>query len=208
VEPEFAENRAAYRSDGLSFFDRLALLERLSRALKKRSQDVVFLVGAPLSAPATPAGPGVPGVAGVIALIEEEFEDDPLQMSALMNALEGAGSKRYQVAFEFVQGRRGQRTVNEIVRKAVLAARVPASAWASQAIEVQDTGDDVCRRLEADSQGWELGRGIEYLGRLVAEYPQRFGTCILTTNFDPLIEVAIRRAGGCITGPSFTPTAT
>jgi tetratricopeptide (TPR) repeat protein len=47
-----------------------------------------------------------------------------------------------------------------------------------------------------DIQGWILNPGTENLGKLAARYPSRFGTSILTTNFDPLIEVAIRRAGG------------
>jgi hypothetical protein len=132
----------------------------------------------------------------VIALIRGEFNDDPVQSEALTSALQAAGTRRYQAAFEFVQGRRGQGTVNEIVRKAVLAARIPGSASANQSIDSYAMGDDTCRRLETDSQGWVLGPGTEYLGKLVAEYPARFGACILTTNFDPLVEVAIRRAEG------------
>jgi len=36
------------------FYDEDALLERLSNGLKRRGQEVVFLVGAPLSAPIKP----------------------------------------------------------------------------------------------------------------------------------------------------------
>ena len=38
--------------------------------------------------------------------------------------------------------------------------------------------------------------GSEALGKLIASYPEHFGRSILTTNFDPLLEVSIRRAGG------------
>lgn len=38
--------------------------------------------------------------------------------------------------------------------------------------------------------------GIEALGRLIAACPDTFGTAVFTTNFDPLVEVATRRAKG------------
>lgn len=47
-----------------------------------------------------------------------------------------------------------------------------------------------------DIAGWALTPAGEALGKLVVDYPARFGRSLLTTNFDPLIEVAIRRAGG------------
>jgi len=50
--------------------------------------------------------------------------------------------------------------------------------------------------MEMDGRGWALSPATENLGRLAADFPQMFGKSNLTTNFDPLIEVAIRRAGG------------
>jgi hypothetical protein len=90
--------------EALHFYDEDALLERLSKGLKKHSQEVIFLVGAPLSSPVTPRGPGVPGVEGVINLIRSEFHDDSAQSSALDQALERAGVRQYQAAFQFLQG--------------------------------------------------------------------------------------------------------
>jgi hypothetical protein len=69
------------------FYDEAALLERLSKGLKKRSREVIFLVGTPLSAPIKPGDPGVPDVDGVIDLIREEFGDDTAQLSAFDSAL-------------------------------------------------------------------------------------------------------------------------
>src|SRR5438105_15210680 len=99
-----------------------ALLERLTRGLKKRAQQVVFLVGSPLSTPCAPGMPGVPDVDGIIDLIRREFDDEPSQSAMFGQALDGAGSNRYQAAFVFLQGRRGQHTANEIVLSAVLGA--------------------------------------------------------------------------------------
>src|SRR6185312_5898396 len=102
------------------FHDEGALLERLSNGVRKYSREVVFLVGAPMSSPISPGKLGVPDVDGMIALIKEEFKNDPLQQTALERAIETSGDKKYQAAFVFLQGRRGQTVVNEIVRKAVL----------------------------------------------------------------------------------------
>ena len=176
------------------FHDENALLERLSRGLRRRDQRVVFLVGSPLSAPCAPGMPGVPSVDGVIELIQREFEDDAAQLAKFTEALDRAGSNRYQAAFVFLQGRRGQQTANDIVRTAVLGA------WTSPHPAITGIGqaniDEVCRAMDFDIRGWAINPGTEALGGLIAAYPQRFGKSILTTNFDPLLEVSIRRAGG------------
>ena len=176
------------------FHDEEALVERLSRGLQRRAQQVVFLVGSPLSMPFAKGMPGVPGVDGGIELIRKEFNDDASQMVTFNEALDKAGTNKYQAAFVFLQGRRGQQTANEIVRAAVLGA------WISDAPTLdgltQPDVDDACRVMEFDMQGWSLNAGTQALGELVALYPDRFGRSLLTTNFDPLLEVSIRRAGG------------
>ena len=151
------------------------------------------MVGSALSAPPKAGVLGVPGVDGVIALIRGEFQDDDAQLAAFERALACEPENRYQAAFLFLQGRRGQQTANEIIRHAVLAARCPPLE-PSQLAQVTD--DESCRRLELDGSGWVLPPGVESLGRLIAGYPGRFGGSVLTTNFDPLIQVSIRRADG------------
>jgi hypothetical protein len=94
--------------DTFDFYDESALLERLSKALRRRNQEVIFLVGAPMSAPPGPGSPGVPGVEGVIELIRSEFADDEQQLAALDQDLRRAEGRRYQTAFQFLQGRRGK----------------------------------------------------------------------------------------------------
>ena len=183
-------------SEPFHLYDEEALLERLSKGLKRHSQEVIFLVGAPLSMPLTPTGPGVPGVDGVIDLIRHEFGDEPAQLSALNATVKSAGARRYQAAFEFLHGRRGPQVANQIVRKAVVAARLPLSGFAESHIEGLPAPDDACRLMEADSSGWFISPATETLGKLAVNYSERFGKSILTTNFDPLIEVALWRAGG------------
>jgi hypothetical protein len=174
------------------FHDEGALLERLGRGLRKRNQEVVFLVGAPLSAPFDRSVAGVAGVEGVIQLIREEFSDDPMQLQLFEQSIAATGENRYQQAFLFLHGRRGQPTANEIIREAVLKGRTGGS----RTIQGQGNPDNACRALEADLPNWALAPGMKALGQLVAAYPAEFGRSLLTTNFDPLIEVSIRRAGG------------
>lgn len=41
-----------------------------------------------------------------------------------------------------------------------------------------------------------MNRGASALGALATEYPTRVGKAILTTNFDPLLSISIKAAGG------------
>lgn len=176
------------------FYDEGALLERLLNGLQRRNQEVVFVLGSGLSAPVASGKPGVPTVNGVIELIRREFEGDRTQLALLDKALADAGASRYQAAFVFLQGRRGQQTANEIVRTAVLGAWIsgPANISGISQTRIEDT----CRVMDFDLRGWSLNPGTEAVGKLVTSYPDLFGKSILTTNFDPLLEVSIRRAGG------------
>ena len=62
--------------------------------------------------------------------------------------------------------------------------------------QVRQRSEDACRVLDSDYQGWALPPAAEALGKLIAYFPDRFGRAVLTTNFDPLLEVAIASAGG------------
>ena len=175
------------------FFDQDTLVHRLSYALKKYPQEVVFLIGAALSAPTKPGLPGVPDALSLIELIGREFTDAPKQAGEFRRAIESAANnKKYQTAFSFLQGRLGQSVANGIVRRAVLAARLTDPAVTA---DLSSAPDDYFRTLEFDSQ-WMINPGVESMGKLITHYPHRFGRTLLTTNFDPLIEIGIRRAGG------------
>jgi hypothetical protein len=176
----------------LHFFNQTDLIHRLSFALRKRSQEVVFFLGAALSAPVSADGPGVLGADQLIDLIRTEFADDDAQLEEFDREVEVAGARRYQQAFLFLQGRLGQPTANEIVRAAVLGAR---SGALPSGFNLRSARDEELRLLEYDSQ-WSVNPGTESIGKLVTHYPTRFGRTLLTTNFDPLLEVAIRKAGG------------
>jgi tetratricopeptide (TPR) repeat protein len=180
----------------LHFFDESALLERLSHGLSKSGKEVVFLVGSGLTIPTNSGLPGVPNTEGIIDIIRSEFRQDPKQLAALEGELAHAGGSRYQSAFQFLQGRRGQNTANQVVRRAVITARIHGTAFTEIDSDELSEIEERCLLMEQDAPGWFLNPGNEALGKLIAKYPNRFGKVLLTTNFDPLIEVSIQRAGG------------
>lgn len=179
--------------DTLDFVGPSVLVDRLLHA----EQEVLFLVGAPLC---TPVGetPGVPGVPGVIERIRAEFlpvdgeaaprAERKAQALAALDARLADADNPYQSAFRFLIARRGLQAANRLITRAVLdAGRSPVDEGLS---------DPVLDTLEYDPGAWHLPPAVRALGALVARHRQRFGRAVLTTNFDPLIEVAIRAAGG------------
>ncbi|WP_158789042.1 SIR2 family protein [Granulicella sp. L46] len=171
-----------------SFFDEKNLVSRLTRGLVKRPREVVLLVGSPLSVPVSLDSPGVPGVQGMIEMIQKEFVDDSSEYEQFNQALIDGRSNSYQAAFNFLLGTRGQSVANEIVREAVIKGLLNPAPTPS--------ADEECRRLEGETSRWWLSPGTTAIGDLCTAYPQLFGKAILTTNFDPMLEVSIRRAGG------------
>jgi hypothetical protein len=182
-------------TDRFEFFDCSALLDRVSHFLRLRPQEVVFLLGSPLSAPIEEDARGIADTSRIIDRIRDEFSDNPSQSQELERVLGCAGERVYQAAFTFLQGRRGQSAVNEVVRKAVLGARKKLVESKDELISVISS-EEILRTLDADIEGWALNSGTEAVGKLVSDYPDRFGGTLLTTNFDPLIEVAVAKGGG------------
>ena len=185
-------------SSGVDYYDAAALLERLTAGVVRANQRAVFLVGSALAAPADASTPGVPGVNGVIDIIRNEF-DGTDQASEFDKFLTEHGHENpYQMAFTFLLGRRGQQAANEIIKRAVWRARKPliGSETAEPFLPTAATSDEACQSLDTDYEGWVLTHGLTALGGLLSGYPDRFGRCILTTNFDPLLEVAIGKTSG------------
>lgn len=176
-------------AESINFFDENNLISRLTRGLIRHPREVIFLLGSPLSMPTAEATPGVPGVAGIIQMIREEFTEDQSELADFGRIIEQAGTKAYQAAFNFLLGTRGQSVANEIVRRAVLSGMVSPP-------ETPIVTDEDCRRAELEFHRWWLSPATESIGALVARKPGLFGGTILTTNFDPMLEVAVRRAGG------------
>jgi tetratricopeptide (TPR) repeat protein len=177
-----------------SFFTEAALLDRLTAGVRKSHRQVVFLVGSAITAPTSAHPKGVPGVAGVIDMIRSELECDAL---AALDAALAVASNKYQTAFSLLLAHRGQNTINDIVKRAVWQARKsPDGASQPAYVPTSATPDDTCRGFDEALEGWHLTPGVTALGALISKQPDYFGRLALTTNFDPLIQVAIGVAEG------------
>lgn len=171
------------------FFDQDDLLDRLLHAQQVKRKKIVFVLGSPLTAPHGTSS-GVSGVEDIVNSVRAEFANDKNASSKLDHLLASDTQHPYQSAFEFLIGRRGQTEANQLIRRAVLKARKSIVAGA------ESGGDSALERLEKDVDGWALPNGVKALGEICTQYQEVFGNVILTTNFDPLIEIAIDKCGG------------
>lgn len=164
--------------------DPLAKPEDLISAINEAEKPVAFLVGSPLSMADHEDARGVPGVKEMVALaIEQASPQLRPRLEAAISS--GTNPQRYQNAMMFLRNSMKQSVVNAVVRKAVLQAR-------SAPMPVPAPSDS---ELEKDVDGWYIPAATRDLGAIVVREPEKFGP-ILTTNFDPLLKLAIRRAGG------------
>ena len=179
-----------------TYYTSTALVDRLYNASQRRNRPVMFLVGSPLSLPDQDGGHGVPGVSGMIDLIREEFKGSSAE-AEFAQLLDGEPANRYQEAFTFLHGRQGQDDVNRIVRTAVWRAldanNLPPHLSKKSP---QDADAAICQALEDTVEAWVLPRAVDMLGNLLATYSETFGRAVLTTNFDPLIEVSVSKHRG------------
>ncbi len=150
---------------------------------------IVYLIGSAVTAPHAHGAPGVPRVAAVIQHILEALT--PEERSELAARLHGKpATQQYQIAFDYFLLNRGQDATNALIRDCVLQARARAPVFASP-----DPSEDELRDLEHDLDGWFLSPAVAALGQILVR-SSGTRTTVLTSNFDPLLTVAIRRAGG------------
>lgn len=151
-----------------------ALAKRLASAVLPGQREVVFLLGSGVCLPDA-EGRGVLGTRAIMTLIEAELGEDWQPVDT------------YGAAFEQLIQQRGEDAANRVVRKAVLHATVDAGSSLSS----QSLRDDDLRDLETDTSHWNVPQGLRALSALVAHFPKYFGRSVLTTNFDPLVEIGL-----------------
>jgi hypothetical protein len=180
-------------------FNADALLNRIAAASLERP--IMFVLGSPLTSPAEAGAPGVPGVDGIIDLVRERLRHvcdiDPF--------LSGSSADRYQQALEVLKANREDPT--HLIRRAVLMDRLVA--------DPTEVVDRIVQRdlnsfdsIEHDTENWHFGPGLQALGKIIAGRPEIFGKVVLTSNFDPLIEISVRCAGGLATSIGIDSDAT
>ena len=172
------------------------LVDRLKNITIRREKTVTFLVGSPLTAPDHVGGHGVPDVSGMIDLVRKELDDNDAA-AELNRRLGGSAADRYQRAFEFLDGRRGPDAIGRVMRTAVWRA-LDTQEWPKHLPETSpdDSEYDLCRALEKEDSSWVLPQSTNLFGELIVSCSDTFGPSVLTTNFDPLIEISISKHGG------------
>lgn len=143
---------------------------------------VAFLVGAPLS---LKDGVGVSGVTEVLDIIREEIRGRaPGSLPKFEVALDGkSGGDAYQEAMKWLGSRMGQDAINDVIKTAVLKARKGGSG-------------EPPKGKDGEPEDWNIPAGTIELAELAARGGEKFLGPILTTNFDPLVSLAIHSAGG------------
>ncbi len=161
--------------------DQTSFSNRLVSSFREGDRRIAFVVGSGLSAGSVPSVPAM--VERMRDAVGPDLRRD-FDRSVKMGQ-DDSGSE-YRKAAEFVYLNSGRIVLNRVIRDAVLEACPRA---------VLRSGRSDLEKVEATG-GWTVPGGVAALGKIVTALPAERRGPILTTNFDPLIEVAIRQAGG------------
>ncbi|RSM58296.1 hypothetical protein DMB66_30085 [Actinoplanes sp. ATCC 53533] len=185
-------------AEGLSAGETL-LLDRLTTGLRDIDQ-ITLLVGSGVTATV------IPRVRGVLE-IADSFAAGRNDDGALERALEQARAELVgtrpidayrvyrRVLTDWVSAGAFDVIAQQAVLKAYAAPDPMESPLATHGLG-QRLERGVGEGVENDRFSWQLPRGVQALGHLLAQVPEAFDHRVLTTNFDPLLEIAIRSARG------------
>lgn len=173
-------------------YDEDDLVGRIAHTHRSKERNVIFLIGSAVSAPVFDFV-GVPMADSMVEAIRGQFHDDPSSSEKLERELGAAGGLAYQTAFRFLIGRRGIDTANRLIKTSVLRALQPS---VRNALGDVLPNDDQLKELEEQFDNWSINPALQALASLIVGAQDTFGTVALTSNFDPLLSIAIRRAGG------------
>ena len=153
--------------------------------------NITFLVGGGVNRPSGTLG----GVASAAELIDElkTVHEGIWEGSTFRDALAKADRGQYQLAL--AEFRKKPAPANQVIALAVTKACVPAvQDTASSYVRSDDYAN--CYELEKTAANWQLSSSLNTLAALLAAPSNRFSSTCLTTNFDPLIEIAVRKREG------------
>lgn len=173
--------------ENIFFGNEEKLIIRLKNATKKRLR-YTFLFGSGLTS-STCSDPGVLNTAEIINEVEKRLihigGENVLKQEYDLYPQEN----KYQIAMRVLLECDGQEALNDIIKSSVLNAMVGDLTAISE-------GRECYEDFERQVKNWNLLKGVEALGSLYVNYPDSFVGPILTTNFDPLVEISIRRSNG------------
>lgn len=154
------------------------LLTRLVTTIEQK-RPITFLFGSAITA----AYKGSKGVATAPEMVEWALKRlRATDWGGQVSLPAGPSSAQYQAVMQHLVNTYGQDALNELVKTAVLAARSTEAERDSASLD-----------LKFDE--WELPAATVAAGAILARCRDSFQLPILTSNFDPLLEIAVRRAG-------------
>jgi hypothetical protein len=164
--------------------------KRVQGLLQGRPAKTMFVVGAGLS---WDGSVGVWGVSDILKHVKGRYriESDEQPSSA------------YQDVLFKLKADKGAGVVEGTIRLAILAAAKDSKAKTAALHEVEAGADlTACRALQADPEAWSIPNGVAALADLIGLVESRVGEtagwqhpCVLSTNFDGLLEVALQQRG-------------
>ena len=170
----------------MAYGDLNDLVARLTTTVTAREETrpVALLAGSGLTRGA------VPGVVEIITAIRRYLNDDEKADFDKRLAVHAEPGLKYQEAFTFLSLRRAPHLRDRVIRLCTL------QAYNGSIDSVDDLKSEKLVEYEAEIDKWNLPLGTAALGRIWSGLPSALRGPIVTTNFDPLCEVAIRKAGG------------
>jgi hypothetical protein len=171
--------------DPIDFGDITDLRIRLQVLTEEADRRLVTVFGSGISSEV------LPNVAELTQLFREHVPSRGLaRFDETINGITDPGLK-YQAAASVLTHQAGEHTVMRAIRTAVLraCADVPAQDVATAARD-----EEQCREY-VKSGSWKIPRGYRRFARFFAALSGKVRGPIITTNFDPLIEVALNEAG-------------
>lgn len=167
------------------------LLVRLSSIIKQ-DKKINVLVGSGLTVSnLANSERGVSSIGEIISDIQNIFECNDAG-SLLQERLKNEFSEfeKYQAAMQTLLSCFGQDELNKVIVKAVLNAMIGNPVVTSDKQEINHI------LLEKNPQNWFLRKGVDALGEIFVDFREIFSGPILTSNFDPLLEISIRKHEG------------
>jgi hypothetical protein len=167
------------------------LAARLKHLLADSDRRVCILLGAGVSVPSVRAVPELTRQARAFAdrwqggSVSPPAPSGPVGMQEMRIRL-------YVEAMRHIQQIRGMEGVRAFVQRACLNAyneQIPAP------LPDRPMSDDAFRELVADIPRWRVPGGLSILADIIKYFPGNLDPYIVTTNFDPLMEIALRRVG-------------
>lgn len=150
---------------------------------------ISMLVGAGVSVPS------IPRPSQIVAKVRSAIQADERPDFDQELGQASGQTDRYQLAFQYLGRRHPPYIRDRVIQEATLSAYDGTLSSAGQNGSLLD--------IELDTDRWNVQRGSEAIGRIWCGLDPRLRGPLLTTNFDPLLEVAIRKAGGPVSTTVF-----